>query len=103
MSSVPCGMGKRGDGIDTSTFYHSEYDTMGRRSRYEIAAGSFPWRLRGECRTASRPLAHIGNPPASEILTLGIGRELMVNYGAMKVVYTSSERFMNEMIAAIRN
>src|SRR5947209_20578433 len=32
-----------------------------------------------------------------------IGRELMSNYGAMKIVYTSSERFMNEMIAAIRN
>jgi chromosomal replication initiator protein len=31
-----------------------------------------------------------------------IGRELMTSYGAMKVVYTSSERFMNEMIAAIR-
>src|SRR5580658_6458218 len=25
MSSVPCGMGKRGDGIDTSTFYHLAY------------------------------------------------------------------------------
>jgi chromosomal replication initiator protein len=32
-----------------------------------------------------------------------IGRELMTSFGAMKVVYTSSERFMNEMIAAIRN
>jgi chromosomal replication initiator protein len=32
-----------------------------------------------------------------------IGRELMTNYGAMKIVYSSSERFMNEMIAAIRN
>ena len=32
-----------------------------------------------------------------------IGRELMTSYGAMKIVYTSSERFMNEMIAAIRN
>jgi chromosomal replication initiator protein len=32
-----------------------------------------------------------------------IGRELMVNFAAMKIVYTSSERFMNEMIAAIRN
>ncbi|MDE3164523.1 MAG: chromosomal replication initiator protein DnaA [Acidobacteriota bacterium] len=32
-----------------------------------------------------------------------IGRELMTNFGAMKIVYTSSERFMNEMIAAIRN
>jgi chromosomal replication initiator protein len=32
-----------------------------------------------------------------------IGRQLMVQFGAMKVVYTSSERFMNEMIAAIRN
>ena len=32
-----------------------------------------------------------------------IGRELIANYGGMKVVYTSSERFMNEMIAAIRN
>jgi hypothetical protein len=25
MSSVPCGMGKRGEGIDTSTFYISIY------------------------------------------------------------------------------
>jgi len=25
MSSVPCGMGKRGDGIDTSSFYSSIY------------------------------------------------------------------------------
>ncbi|MBS1855311.1 MAG: chromosomal replication initiator protein DnaA [Acidobacteria bacterium] len=32
-----------------------------------------------------------------------IGRELMTHFGAMKIVYTSSERFMNEMIAAIRN
>jgi chromosomal replication initiator protein len=32
-----------------------------------------------------------------------IGRELLVNFAAMKIVYTSSERFMNEMIAAIRN
>ncbi len=32
-----------------------------------------------------------------------IGRELMTNFTAMKIVYTSSERFMNEMIAAIRN
>ena len=27
----------------------------------------------------------------------------MTNFTAMKIVYTSSERFMNEMIAAIRN
>jgi chromosomal replication initiator protein len=32
-----------------------------------------------------------------------IGRELMTQFTSMKVVYTSSERFMNEMIAAIRN
>jgi len=32
-----------------------------------------------------------------------IGRDLMTSFGAMKIVYTSSERFMNEMIAAIRN
>jgi hypothetical protein len=25
MSSVPCGMGKRGEGIDTSSFYSIEY------------------------------------------------------------------------------
>ena len=31
-----------------------------------------------------------------------IGRELMVKHGAMRVVYTSSERFMNEMIVCIR-
>jgi chromosomal replication initiator protein len=32
-----------------------------------------------------------------------IGRELMTSFASMKIVYTSSERFMNEMIAAIRN
>jgi chromosomal replication initiator protein len=32
-----------------------------------------------------------------------IGRSLMTSFSSMKVVYTSSERFMNEMIAAIRN
>src|SRR5947207_1423551 len=31
-----------------------------------------------------------------------IGRELTDRYGAMRVVYTSSEKFMNEMIACIR-
>jgi len=31
-----------------------------------------------------------------------IGRELMQNHGTMRVIYTSSERFMNEMIACIR-
>jgi chromosomal replication initiator protein len=31
-----------------------------------------------------------------------IGRELMDRFGSMRVIYTSSERFMNEMIACIR-
>jgi chromosomal replication initiator protein len=31
-----------------------------------------------------------------------IGRELMDKHGAMRIIYTSSERFMNEMIACIR-
>jgi chromosomal replication initiator protein len=31
-----------------------------------------------------------------------IGRELIDRYAAMRVIYTSSERFMNEMIACIR-
>ena len=31
-----------------------------------------------------------------------IGRELMKKFGAMRIIYTSSERFMNEMIACIR-
>ena len=31
-----------------------------------------------------------------------IGRELIDNFGSMRVIYTSSERFMNEMIACIR-
>lgn len=31
-----------------------------------------------------------------------IGRALMENHGAMRVIYTSSERFMNEMISCIR-
>ena len=32
-----------------------------------------------------------------------IGRELMTKFGSMRIIYTSSERFMNEMIACIRN
>jgi chromosomal replication initiator protein len=32
-----------------------------------------------------------------------IGRELMQKFGSLRVIYTSSERFMNEMIACIRN
>jgi chromosomal replication initiator protein len=32
-----------------------------------------------------------------------IGRALMERHGAMRVIYTSSERFMNEMISCIRN
>ncbi|MEO8596915.1 MAG: chromosomal replication initiator protein DnaA [Candidatus Solibacter sp.] len=31
-----------------------------------------------------------------------IGRELMDRHGAMRIIYTSSERFMNEMISCIR-
>lgn len=31
-----------------------------------------------------------------------IGHALLANYGGMRIVYTSSERFMNEMIACIR-
>ncbi len=31
-----------------------------------------------------------------------IGRALMEHYGAMRVIYTSSERFMNEIISCIR-
>ena len=31
-----------------------------------------------------------------------IGRSLSDNFGGMKIVYTSSERFMNEMIACLR-
>ena len=31
-----------------------------------------------------------------------IGRELMDKFGGMRIIYTSSERFMNEMIACIR-
>ncbi|MCU1238753.1 MAG: chromosomal replication initiator protein DnaA [Candidatus Solibacter sp.] len=31
-----------------------------------------------------------------------IGRQLMDQFGAMRIIYTSSERFMNEMIACIR-
>ncbi len=32
-----------------------------------------------------------------------IGRSLIENYSGMRIVYTSSERFMNEMIACIRS
>jgi len=32
-----------------------------------------------------------------------IGRELITKFSSMRVIYTSSERFMNEMIACIRN
>jgi chromosomal replication initiator protein len=35
-------------------------------------------------------------------LIQAIGRALIDRYGAMRVVYTSSERFMNEMIACLR-
>ena len=35
-------------------------------------------------------------------LIQAIGRALIERYGAMRVVYTSSERFMNEMIACLR-
>jgi chromosomal replication initiator protein len=31
-----------------------------------------------------------------------IGRELVSRFGTMKIIYTSSERFMNEMVACIR-
>jgi len=31
-----------------------------------------------------------------------IGRQLMDHFGTMRIIYTSSERFMNEMIACIR-
>ena len=31
-----------------------------------------------------------------------IGRELMLKFSTMRIIYTSSERFMNEMIACIR-
>jgi chromosomal replication initiator protein len=31
-----------------------------------------------------------------------IGRQLMDQFGAMRIIYTSSERFMNEMISCIR-
>src|SRR5207247_2352992 len=31
-----------------------------------------------------------------------IGRHLMDRFGCMRIIYTSSERFMNEMIACIR-
>src|SRR5579872_5714596 len=36
MSSVPCGIGKRGGGIDTSTFYHSRYNWN--RSKVKVSA-----------------------------------------------------------------
>ena len=32
-----------------------------------------------------------------------IGRSLLDNFGRLNVVYTSSERFMNEMITCIKN
>lgn len=32
-----------------------------------------------------------------------VGRSLLDNYGRMNIVYTSSERFMNEMIACLKN
>src|SRR5580704_10688225 len=36
MSSVPCGIGNRDGGINTSTFYCSEYSIIGRRSRHRL-------------------------------------------------------------------
>ena len=32
-----------------------------------------------------------------------IGRALMEQYASMRIVYTSSERFMNEMVSCIRS
>src|SRR6266436_4203792 len=32
-----------------------------------------------------------------------IGRELQTQFAAMRIIYTSSERFMNEMISSIKN
>src|SRR5579872_5567344 len=44
MSSVPCGIGKRGEGIDTSSFYRSAYNQIGRRSRRSLGvAGVSDW------------------------------------------------------------
>src|SRR6202050_107964 len=36
MSSVPCGIGNRDGGINTSTFYCSDYSIIGRRSRHRF-------------------------------------------------------------------
>src|ERR1700683_5583758 len=36
MSRVPCGIGNRDGGINTSTFYRSDYAIIGRRSRHRF-------------------------------------------------------------------
>jgi chromosomal replication initiator protein len=59
---------------------------------------------------ATNPISHSYNPlflyggvgMGKTHLMHAIGRELMNRFGTMKIIYTSSERFMNEMIACIR-
>jgi len=59
---------------------------------------------------ANNPISHSYNPlflyggvgMGKTHLMHAIGRELVNRFGTMKIIYTSSERFMNEMIACIR-
>src|SRR5215471_4669329 len=59
---------------------------------------------------ATNPISHSYNPlflyggvgMGKTHLMHAIGRELVNKFGTMKIIYTSSERFMNEMIACIR-
>ena len=59
---------------------------------------------------ATNPISHSYNPlflyggvgMGKTHLMHAIGRELVNRFGTMKIIYTSSERFMNEMIACIR-
>ena len=59
---------------------------------------------------ATNPVSHSYNPlflyggvgMGKTHLMHAIGRELVNKFGTMKIIYTSSERFMNEMIACIR-
>src|SRR2546430_10851891 len=49
MSSVPCGMGNLGEGIDASTSYRSAYIMIGRRSRYAMAFKEYARSSQSRC------------------------------------------------------
>src|SRR5437870_2879699 len=89
MSSVPCGMGKRGEGIDTSTFYSSGY--VRDRSKVKV------WELSSRrCIASAVPikrcfLSHLAGPPA-----------LGTPYQLTRIVVTHACRKLTEVRSAAR-